>query len=69
MSVPSSFPLVPLLRWDKPSEARLLRYIEETRGEEMARITTLPDEEYLREIGDLVALNWRDEDGVAEYGA
>jgi hypothetical protein len=48
----------------------MLRYIEETRGEEMARIMTLPDEEYFREIQDLIALNWQDSDPekVPEYG-
>ena len=64
------FPRQPALRWDNPADARMLRYIEETRGEEMARIMTLPDEEYFREIQDLIALNWQDSDPekVPEYG-
>ncbi len=32
----------PPLRWDNPVEAEILHYIVEKRGEEMARIMTLP---------------------------
>jgi hypothetical protein len=58
----TTFDVVPPLSWDNPKDVPTLRYLERTQGEEFARIVTLPNEEYIKEVCDIMALNYREED-------
>jgi hypothetical protein len=58
----TTFDVVPPLSWDNPKDVALLRYLERTQGEEFARIVTLPNEEYIKEVCEIMALNYRHED-------
>jgi len=64
----AQFDVIPPLSWNNPQDVPILRHIEETRGAEMAELATLPNEDYLREVCELMALNDRDDGGVPEYG-
>jgi hypothetical protein len=52
----AQFDVIPPLRWDNPQDVPILRHIEENRGVEMAELATLPNEDYLREVCELMAL-------------
>ncbi len=56
------FDVVPPLSWDNPKDIPTLRYIAHTQGEEFARIATLPNDEYIKEVCELMALNYREGD-------
>jgi hypothetical protein len=52
-----TFSVVPAFQWDNPADAAILEHLARTRGEEYARLATLPDDEYLREVSLLMELN------------
>ena len=55
--VTEPFDVIPPLSWDNPGEARILRYMEEAFGFEIAEMATLPKEQYLQEVYELMLLN------------
>ena len=51
------FPVVESLSWDNPDDVPILEHIATHKGMEYAEMATMPKEEYLLAVCELMALN------------